>query len=197
MKTKRVLLFGAALFSGLTLLVSTHAALRETTSDDAPRSAPNDNAEEALMETPNSEAATKTEGMQPAEETPAAPQPKKTGKKILSGSDGFIAGPDWEFDGFVAGGQGQEVRSMYVTNDLLYLNVGFAQGIQSGDRIGIYRRGDRIRDPQTGRFIGYEVRRIGVSEITDKIDDETCSARVMRANDGIEVGDLVRREQVR
>jgi hypothetical protein len=140
----------------------------------------------------------------PAETAPAADAPaatpeqaapaKKGAKKILSGSDGFIAGPDWEFDGFVAGGQGQEVRSMFVANDLLYLNVGKAQEIQPGDRVGIYKRGSRIKDPQTGRFIGYEVRRIAISEITDKIDEETCSARVIRTNDGIEIGDLVRRD---
>lgn len=122
---------------------------------------------------------------------------KKSGKKIMSGSDGFIAGPDWEFDGFVAGGQGQEIRSLFITNDLLYLNVGKAQEIQPGDRVGIYKRGSRIKDPQTGRFIGYEVRRIAISEITDKVDDETCSARVIRTNDGIEIGDLVRRDSGR
>ncbi len=134
----------------------------------------------------------------PQDEVPAAAAdttaPKKSGKKILSGSDGFIAGPDWEFDGFVAGGQGQEVRSMFVANDLLYLNVGKAQEIKSGDRVGIYKRGARIRDPQSGRFIGYEVRRIATSEITDKLDEETCSARVIKTNDGIEIGDLVRRD---
>lgn len=140
----------------------------------------------------------------PAEAMPAAPaaeeQPapvKKSSKKILSGSDGFIAGPDWEFDGFVAGGQGQEIRSMFVANDLLYLNVGKAQEIQPGDRVGIYKRGSRIKDPQTGRFIGYEVRRIAISEVTDKLDEETCSARVIRTNDGIEIGDLVRRDSGR
>lgn len=86
---------------------------------------------------------------------------------------------------------------MFVTNDLLYLNVGKVQEIRAGDRVGIYKRGARIKDPQTGKFIGYEVRRIAISEITDKVDEETCSARVIRTNDGIEIGDLVRRDNSR
>ena len=195
MKIKKTWLATAVLLSGLTLIVSTQAALRETASEsgsDAAEPTPN-NASEPMLETAVDEGDQK----EALGTSVALPVVKKSGKKILSGNDGFIAGPDWEFDGFVAGGQGQEVRSMYVTNDLLYLNVGFAQGIQPGDRVGIYKRGERIRDPQSGRFIGYEVRRIGVSEITDKVDDETCSARIIRTNDGIEIGDLVRREQTR
>lgn len=116
---------------------------------------------------------------------------RKRNKKILSGNESFIAGPDWEFDGFVVGGQGQEVRSMFVVNDLIYLNVGYSQGFEPGDRIGVFQRGSRIRDPQSGRFLGFEVQQIGTAEITNKIEDETCSVRVVNSNTGIEVGDFL------
>jgi hypothetical protein len=116
-------------------------------------------------------------------------------RPILKGDESFIAGPEWEFDGFVVGGQGQQVRSMFVVNDLIYLNVGYTHGFEPGDRLGVYKRGDRIRDPQSGRFLGFEVQQIGVAEITNKIDDETCSVRVVKSNTGIEVGDLVRRDE--
>jgi hypothetical protein len=121
--------------------------------------------------------------------------PKKKKKKIYSGEEAFIAGPDWEFDGFVVGGQDQEVKSMYLVNDLIYLNVGISHGFQPGDRMGIYERGDRIRDPQSGRFLGYQVKRVATVEITNKIEDETCSVKVINANIGIEIGDLVRRDR--
>lgn len=173
-----------ALAGGMAVFPSLYAAIRNAP-ETTPRSSSGSTGSADEMS-----ADLQTE-MESKEAAPKSGTPKK---KILTGTDGFLAGADWEFDGFVAGGQGQEIRSMFVTNDLLYLNVGYAQGVEPGDRVGIYRRGDRIRDPQSGKFIGYEVRKIAVSEITDKVDDETCSARVIRTSDGIEIGDLVRRE---
>jgi len=60
--------------------------------------------------------------------------------------------------------------------------------------VSIFKRGQRIRDPQTGRFLGYEVRRAATSQITDKIDGKNCSVRILQANEAVEIGDLVRRE---
>jgi hypothetical protein len=110
-------------------------------------------------------------------------------------ADAFIAGPDWEFDGYVAGGQDSKVRSMFYLNDLLYLNIGSQQGIVTGDKLEIYKRGDKVRDPQTGRFIGYEVRRAAVVRATDRVEDEACAVRIIRTHEAVEIGDLVRRIQ--
>ena len=127
--------------------------------------------------------------------TPVEPGAKTAAKKRhMEHADAFIAPPDWEFDGFVAGGQDQEVRGMFYLNDLIYLNVGTDQGFATGDRISIYKRGQRVRDPQTGRFLGYEVRRAATSQVTDHIDAKNCSVRILQANEAVEVGDLVRRE---
>src|SRR5687768_4342755 len=46
----------------------------------------------------------------------SAPAPRKKGRH-LEKADAFIAPADWEFDGFVAGGQDQEIRSLYYLND--------------------------------------------------------------------------------
>ena len=110
-------------------------------------------------------------------------------------ADAFIAAADWEFDGFVAGGQDSNVRSMFYLNDLLYLNIGSQQGIALGDRLEIYKRGDKVRDPQSGRFIGYEVRRAAVVLATDRVEDDACAVRIIRTHEPVEVGDLVRRMQ--
>ncbi len=110
-------------------------------------------------------------------------------------ADAFIAGADWQFDGFVAGGQDSKVRSMFYLNDLLYLNIGSQQGIATGDKIEVYKRGDKVRDPQTGRFLGYEVRRAAVALATDRIEDDTCAVRIIRTHEPVEIGDLVRRIQ--
>ena len=69
-----------------------------------------------------------------------------------------------------------------------------ADGEELG-RLSIYRRGDKIRDPQTSRFIGYEVRKVAVSEVSDRIEQSNSSARIIKSYEAVEVGDLVRREE--
>ncbi len=209
MKTYRWLLVALTPFMGVMLGISLTAALREV-----PQESIGLNKSEAVSE-PVSDQPMQDEAIEPgakdseemkdvsktpeeaapAKEPEAAPKPAKQTKKILPGSEGFVAGPDWEFDGFVAGGQDQKIKSMFAVHDLIYLNVGHSQGLRAGERVGIYRRGDKIRDPQSGKFMGFEVKHVGIAEVTDKIDDETCSARVIRNRDGIEIGDLVRREK--
>lgn len=125
---------------------------------------------------------------------PKTEEKAATPKKGKYQAEAFVVGPDWEFDGFVAGGQDQNIKSMFVVNDLVYLNVGRSHGFQSGDRIGIYRRGDKIRDPQSARLLGYEVRKIAVSEVSDRIEESNCSARIFKSYEAVEIGDLVRRE---
>ena len=138
------------------------------------------------------------QGMEYADEAqPTAPKAKMPTKKSsnrISRADAFIAKADWEFDGFVAGGQDLSVRSMYYLNDLVYLNIGTEQGVEPGSRIVIYKRGKRVRDPQTGRPMGYEVRRAAISRATDQVDDKTCSVRILDTYEAVEIGDLVRRE---
>jgi len=133
----------------------------------------------------------------PAEVAPPAESAPKTNKKVirrLEKADAFIAPADWEFDGFVAGGQDGEIRSLYYLNDLVYLNVGSELGLSTGDRVSIFKRGERVRDPQTGKFLGFEVRRAATSQVTDRIDGKNCSVRILQANEAVEIGDLVRRD---
>lgn len=107
-------------------------------------------------------------------------------------AEAFVAGADWEFDGFVAGGQDSRIKSMFALNDLIYLNIGAVQGLRPGHRVSIYRRGDKVHDPQTGRFLGFEVRRAAIGEVTNKVDTETSAVRIIQTYEGVEVGDLVR-----
>jgi hypothetical protein len=146
--------------------------------------------DEAMME----EVSTPKESVKYEEEEPVKATPTKKPAQRIERANAFIAGADWEFDGFVSGGYDQEVRTMFYQNDLVYLNIGSQQGINTGDRITIYKRGEKIRDPQSGRFIGYEVRKAAVAKATDKVGDETSSVRILQSNEAVEIGDLIRRE---
>ncbi len=144
----------------------------------------------------SSESSTKSEGMV-SSESEALPKPvaKKNEKKArIERADSFVAGTDWEFDGFVAGGQDEAMKSMFYQGDLIYLNIGSQQGLNSGDRVAIYKRGNKIKDPQTGKFMGFEVRRAAYAVVTDRIDENTCSVRVERSFEAIELKDLAKRE---
>lgn len=139
---------------------------------------------------------TPAQEVEKSSEAPAEPKPAaRKGNRRVEKADAFIAPPDWEFDGFVAGGQDQEVRSLYYLNDLVYVNVGTDQGFSTGDRVSIFKRGQRVRDPQTGKFLGYEVRRAAATQVTDRINSSNCSLRILQANEAVEVGDLVRRAE--
>lgn len=116
--------------------------------------------------------------------------PKKV--KPHTRAEAFVAGPDWEFDGFVSGGQDSQIKSMYIINDLIYLNIGRNQGVEPGTILSIYRRGSKVRDAQNRKFLGYEVRRAAIGEVTDKVEDKVCAARIIQTYEGVEVGDLVR-----
>jgi hypothetical protein len=144
-----------------------------------------------------SEAKQSLDSMSGLEELKPKSETDKTtsGKKLTRSAEAFVVGPDWEFDGFVAGGQDQNIKSMFAVNDLVYLNVGVTHGFHSGERVGIYRRGDKVRDPQNNRLIGYEVRKIAISEVSDRIEESNCSARILKSYEAVEVGDLVRREE--
>jgi hypothetical protein len=130
-----------------------------------------------------------------ADQKSAATSPAGTGhvKTGFDRADAFVAGPEWEFDGFVSGAQNQNVRSMFFLNDLLYLNIGSDQGVTPGEKIGIYKRGGKVRDPQNGRFLGYEVRRVAVAKVTDRVGRDTCSVRISNTYEDVEIGDLIRR----
>lgn len=128
------------------------------------------------------------------EEAPAVVKPARQAKRY-DRADAFLVGADWDFDGFVAGGQDSKVRSMFYLNDLIYINIGAQHGIGVGDRIGIYKRGERVRDPQTGKFIGYEVRRAAIARASDRVEDDVAAIRIVSTYEPVEIGDLVRREQ--
>ena len=149
---------------------------------------------DATEATPKTDSVEKPKEDAPAETAAPATKPAKNARRIER-ADAFLAGPDWDFDGYVAGGQDSKVRSMFYLNDLVYVNIGAQHGIAPGDKLGIYKRGDRVRDPQTGKFIGYEVRRAAIARASDRVEDEVAAVRITNTYEAVEIGDLVRREK--
>lgn len=139
------------------------------------------------------EAAVQQEPAPQVARQPAEPVSKKPVR--IERADSFVAPKDWEFDGFVAGGKDQESRSMFYLNDLVYLNVGTEHGFTTGDHVRFFKRGEKVRDPQNGKLLGYEVRMTASGRVTDRAGEKTCAVRILKANEAVEIGDLVRREE--
>lgn len=170
----------------------THSTTATLMNTDAAEPLPESNTDAKSVPTAQDEELAKAaEAAKAANST--APTKARIEKRVRR-AEAFIAGSEWEFDGFIAGGQDQQVKSMFATNDLVYLNIGSEQGLAAGERLGVYRRGEKIKDPQSGKALGYEVRKLGIIEVTDRLDGQTCSARVIQAYEAAEIGDLVRKE---
>ena len=209
-RSKRFI-FAAAFFAFIALpSIPVSAGLREAPEEDVrdPSFRPNSNqpeeqaASDSLMDeslqSPEMQELMKAkeamDNQNKSDEKAKAAAKAKGHNSVSRRAEAFIAGPDWEFDGFISGGQDMQVKSVFTTNDLVYLNVGKDQGLAAGDILGIYRRGDRVRDPQTGKFLGYEVQKVADGEVTNRIENRTCSVRVSNVFQAVLIGDLVRKE---
>lgn len=77
-----------------------------------------------------------------------------------------------------------------VDEDQVYINRGFEDGVQAGDRFEVYRRGEELRDPQTGELLGYSDRRVGAVRVGFVKSAHLSVADVVRGE--VETGDEVR-----
>ena len=128
------------------------------------------------------------------EEAPAAP-PKKWAARYIPtdlGSDNFIVDASWEADGYVL--RDEFKKLLIAQDDVIYLNVGSANGAKAYMRGGIYRRGGKVRDPDTRRSLGYIMRRVGTFQLTENVGEESSTAIVTSSKEPVHVGDVVRLE---
>jgi hypothetical protein len=106
--------------------------------------------------------------------------------------DAAVVSKDWKFDALVIGGKDQKDKSVYSGQDTVYLNAGTEEGLVPGSRCEVYHKGDAMKDPQTGKLLGYDLKRIGMLEITEA-DKHSASGLIVDSKDTIEVGDTVKR----
>lgn len=130
---------------------------------------------------------------EPVEEAPPAPVKKGSvpGAGFMGGmSDTFVAGPDWEYDGYIL--RDREQKLMISQGDVVFLNVGAASGVQPRMTGYIYRLGKKIRDPFLKKYTGKMLKRVGTVMVTSQVNDEGCTAVITNSLEPIRVGDLVK-----
>jgi LysM repeat protein len=180
------------------------AAPVETAPAEAPvETAPVEQAAEAPAETPVEApalapvAAEASPAEAPAEVAPPAPPAaaKKFAPRYVAtelGNDNFIVDENWEADGYVL--RDEDKKLMIAQDDVVYLNVGASNGAKPYARGGIYRRGGKIKDPDSHQSLGYIMRRIGTFQLTQNVGDASSTAVVTSSKEPIHQGDIVRLE---
>ncbi|MBN97759.1 MAG: hypothetical protein CME16_00720 [Gemmatimonadetes bacterium] len=76
-----------------------------------------------------------------------------------------------------------------------YINIGLAEGIQNGDKFGVWDEGRELTDPETGVFLGRALsRRIGVLQVEQVLGDRLSLVKIISGQENIQKGYLVRAE---
>lgn len=145
----------------------------------------------AASEEPAEEASVEAqaEPVQEAEEAPPVVV-KKTAKSRGALKTGtFLSDKNWEGSGKIVGDQDHKI--LLGQGDIVYLNIGAANGVKAKMRGTVYRRGRLMRDPDSGDRVGYAINRLGQLEITQEVTDNSATAVIVTSEDPVRVGDFV------
>ncbi len=88
-----------------------------------------------------------------------------------------------------------EPKIIDIDGTTAYINIGIADGIQNGDKFGVWDRGRELRDPGTGQSLGHALpRRIGVVQVEQILSDHLALARILDGHTSIIQGFSIRPE---
>jgi len=77
----------------------------------------------------------------------------------------------------------------------VYLNVGIEDGLEPGDKLGVYERGQELTDPQTGEVVGrVDDRKIGSVQVTELRAEHFSKARILEGAGVVGADHLVKTE---
>ncbi len=102
----------------------------------------------------------------------------------------FIAPPDFEFDGYIAGVKEKKLMTAY--GDLVFIDLGKRQNVKPKTKYTIYREGSEVIHPTTGEVMGIIVEKIGVLEVTSDIEEDNSTALIIDSRKPIEIGDFIK-----
>ncbi|MDA7857984.1 LysM peptidoglycan-binding domain-containing protein [bacterium] len=121
--------------------------------------------------------------------SPKKNSPKEI-KEIPRDKNVFLAPPEVEFDGCITGLKDEKL-SMPAYGNLVFIDLGKDRGVKPKSRYGIYRKGREIVHPETGEYLGIIVRKIGLLQVTEDIEDYDSTALIINAKEPIKVGDNI------
>jgi hypothetical protein len=129
------------------------------------------------------------------EEAAAEPEAGPPAKKAEASSkaaaiDSMVVDRKWRGDGQIISDVGKKI--MISQGDLIYVNIGAANGVKPRMRADVYRKGQMVRQYESGEKVGQVMKRVAVIEMTQEVQDETSVAVVITSYEPIKLGDLVK-----
>ena len=85
-----------------------------------------------------------------------------------------------------------EASVILVQGPNLYLNAGKYEKVYVGDILPVYTRGEELKDPKTGKVLGYADKKIGKIQITQVRDAHLSLAKILDGEGEIKAKDTVR-----
>ena len=130
--------------------------------------------------------------VEPWEETPQELEVKLEEVKLGTEyeRDIFIAPPDFEFDGYIAGAKEKKFMTAY--GDIIFIDLGKNQQVKPKTRFTIYREGEEVIHPITGEVLGIMVEKIGVLEVTSDIEEDSSTAVIISSRKPVEIADSIK-----
>lgn len=101
----------------------------------------------------------------------------------------YVVGADWNPDGFITGDSDKKI--LISAGDTVFINVG-SDKVKPGTRLDVIRKVSKVKDPVNRQYVGYEVTRVGLIEVTKQTGDSITSARVIISNEPMKIGDMVK-----
>ena len=121
----------------------------------------------------------------------AAQEPNALVKRSDLFCTGFVSEVAPRVDLQVVGGEKENLKSLFVEGDIVFLNQGRERGIQPGAVYYITRPLGEVKHPFTKKRVGYFVRELGLLRVID-VQDHTSTAEITVSCDTVSFGDLLK-----
>jgi len=99
--------------------------------------------------------------------------------EALAFASGYIS-PDEErpMGHFIA--DERDLANFLVQNDKVYINLGLREGTKPGDRFAVYRVGNAVKHPKTGKNLGKMIHILGMIQVED-VAERSSRARIVKS----------------
>lgn len=113
------------------------------------------------------------------------PDKQKKEKEDKREYETFLAPLDFKFDATVIGFE--KSKALQAQGDYVFIDLGAKAGLEQGDQLHLYGNGRQIYHPKTGKLHGRVMKRIGTVRVTEDIEEETSTARIVYSALPVEV----------
>lgn len=103
---------------------------------------------------------------------------------------GRISAKKLSFDTFIVGAEDEQLERLYSPGEIVYLNKGMRQNVFPGSRFQVLRSGGEVKNPVTGKFVGFYYMELGLVKVLIAHDDNAI-AEVELATRPIYCGDAL------